>query len=66
MFTSLFQVLTERARLIRSLDDLTGRADDHLLDDIGLTREDVRKLRATAPRLVALRQATRRGLAFSR
>ncbi len=58
MFTSLFHNFRQRLQMARSLDTLIRRADDRLLDDIGLTREDVRVIRQELPGLLAMRSAT--------
>jgi uncharacterized protein YjiS (DUF1127 family) len=48
MILSLYRSIVRRYLLQQSLGALLRRADDHLLDDIGLTREDVRLLLARA------------------
>lgn len=62
MFMSLINTLRHRIDLIRTLDQLMVRADDRLLDDIGLTRQDVRVMRQEVPGLLALRGAAPAGL----
>ncbi len=62
MFTSLFARFRQRREMIRSLDGLLMRADDHLLEDIGLSRHDVRVMRQEAPGLLALPSAAPGGL----
>jgi uncharacterized protein YjiS (DUF1127 family) len=62
MFMSLINTLRHRIALIHSLDQLLVRADDRLLDDIGLTRQDVRVMRQEMPGLLALRGAAPGGL----
>jgi uncharacterized protein YjiS (DUF1127 family) len=62
MFMSLINTLRHRIALIHSLDQLLVRADDRLLDDIGLTRQDVRVMRQDLPGLLALRGAAPSGL----
>lgn len=62
MLMSLITALRHRLDLVRSLDGLLVRADDRLLDDIGLTRQDVRVMRQEVPGLLALRGAVPGGL----
>jgi hypothetical protein len=51
MLKFLLTTLRRRTALHRSLGPLLARKDDHLLDDIGLTRHDVRcLLQSPAPR----------------
>lgn len=53
MFTNLLLTLIRRAQvrwhLRRSVGELLTRVDDHLLDDIGLTRHQAERLIAEAP-----------------
>jgi uncharacterized protein YjiS (DUF1127 family) len=49
MFLSLFQTLRQQYQLKQTLVALQRRADDRLLDDIGLTRDDLMRLMHTAP-----------------
>jgi len=44
MFHSILATLRQRHALRQSITDLLARADDHLLEDIGLTRGEVRAL----------------------
>ena len=62
MFMSILTVLRLRLDLIRSLNHLLVKADDRLLDDIGLTRHDVRVMRQEVPGLLALRAAAPSGV----
>jgi uncharacterized protein YjiS (DUF1127 family) len=48
MLKSLLSTLQLRLQLRRSLAPLLARKDDHLLDDIGLTRHEVERLIASA------------------
>jgi uncharacterized protein YjiS (DUF1127 family) len=50
MFLSLFQTLRQQYQLKQTLVALQRRADDRLLDDIGLTRDDLMKLMHTPPK----------------
>ncbi len=52
MFHSILANLRQRRALRQSVNGLLRRADDHLLEDIGLTRNEVRALitASTAPR----------------
>ena len=52
MFHSILANLRQRRALRQSVNGLLRRADDHLLEDIGLTRNEVRALitTSTAPR----------------
>jgi uncharacterized protein YjiS (DUF1127 family) len=49
MFLSLFQTLRQQYQLKQTLVALQRRADDRLLDDIGLTRDDLMKLMQSPP-----------------
>jgi uncharacterized protein YjiS (DUF1127 family) len=44
MLKSLLSTLRLRIQLRRSLGPLLARKDDHLLDDIGLTRHEAERL----------------------
>ena len=44
MFMTLIQNFRQRRMVQRSMGQLLSRADDHLLDDIGLTRQDLESL----------------------
>lgn len=44
MFTEFLATLRQRHALRQSVGALLRRADDHLLDDIGLTRCDIERL----------------------
>ena len=57
MFQSLIRTIRQRIALARTLNQLLVRADDRLLDDIGLTRQDVRVMRQELPGLLAMRAA---------
>lgn len=61
MLKSLLSTLQLRLQLRRSLGPLLARKDDHLLDDIGLSRHDAERLIAQA--IPAPAQPTR--LSFS-
>ena len=52
MIRSILANLRQRRALRQSVNGLLRRADDHLLEDIGLTRNEVRALitTSTAPR----------------
>lgn len=52
MIRSILTTLRQRHALRQSINGLLRRADDHLLEDIGLTRNEVRALitTSTAPR----------------
>lgn len=50
MFLSLFQTLRQRYQLRQTFAALQNRADDRLLDDIGLTRDDLATLLDTPPK----------------
>jgi uncharacterized protein YjiS (DUF1127 family) len=50
MFLSLFQTLRQQYQLKQTLVALQRRADDRLLDDIGLTRDDLMTLMQTPPK----------------
>ncbi len=41
MFTQFLATLRQRSALQSSMTSLLRRADEHLLDDIGLTRHDI-------------------------
>ena len=47
MFHSILATLRQRHALRQSINGLLRRADDHLLEDIGLTRNEVRALITT-------------------
>ena len=49
MFLSLFRTLRQRHALQQTLGALQRRADDRLLDDIGLIRDDLRTLISNPP-----------------
>ncbi len=57
MFKTLIHTIRQRIALIQSLDHLIRTADDRLLNDIGLTRHDVRVIRQEVPGLLAMRSA---------
>ena len=44
MFITLIRNFRQRRMVQRSMGQLLSRADDHLLDDIGLTRHDLETL----------------------
>ncbi len=44
MLKSLLSTLHLRTQLLRSLGPLLSRYDDHLLEDIGLTRHQAKRL----------------------
>ena len=44
MFITLIQNFRQRRMVQRSMGQMLSRADDHLLDDIGLTRQDLEAL----------------------
>ncbi len=49
MFLSLFHTLRHQYQLRQTISTLQRRADDRLLDDIGLTRDDLLQLMANPP-----------------
>ncbi len=49
LFLTLFRRAQVRWHLRRSVGELLSRADDHLLQDIGLTRYQAERLMAEAP-----------------
>jgi uncharacterized protein YjiS (DUF1127 family) len=49
MFISFIQTLRQHYHLKQTLIALQRRADDRLLDDIGLTRDDLTRLMDTPP-----------------
>ena len=53
MILSLFQTLRQHYQLRRTLGALQNRADDRLLDDIGLTRDDLETLMHNPPKAEA-------------
>lgn len=50
MFLSLFRTLRQRHALKQTLAALQRRADDRLLEDIGLTRDDLCALMSNPPK----------------
>ena len=48
MFITLIQNFVQRRLAQHAMGDMLRRADDHLLDDIGLTRQDLAALIHTA------------------
>jgi uncharacterized protein YjiS (DUF1127 family) len=49
LFLTLFRRAQVRWHLRRSVGDLLSRSDDHLLQDIGLTRYEAERLMAEVP-----------------